>query len=351
MEGTEMANAGNSFENDGLPLSYQQRRVRERELWMAMQEAHKRWMHATDVLNSLVLSSAGATVSPEESVRIAKSAEEQRLGFEEYIEARLEYSEFLLAREPEAGTGPDAGEDARRPPLEFPQNWWTSATTSKRGLLAVAVALLCPAVFGLTFMHERKHVQELETAREAMNAMMVQVRSVPVQAQAPERKPDAASAPLPVALQPDGTGPVVKLYQPPVPVPVRAPARAAVPPRSVEFLLASSTRYRAVGPIRVSLHNVDYRRDCFDLSVKLGDFQMDRKRVKRYEPVWINLGGNSAPVRLIADRIGKNGVHGYLTRPQPKGAASSTQRMKNAGTTARGKSPVEARVLRPQNGT
>src|SRR5215471_18878039 len=63
MEGTEMTNAGNSFENDGLPLSCQQRRVRERELWMAMQEAHKRWMHATDVLNSLTLSSAGATVS------------------------------------------------------------------------------------------------------------------------------------------------------------------------------------------------------------------------------------------------------------------------------------------------
>ena len=104
-----MTNAGNSFENDGLPLSFQHRRVRERELWLAMQEAHKRWTHATEVLNSITFSVAGEEVSPEESVRIAKAAEEQRLGFEEYIEARLEFSEFLLAREPEAGHGAGAG--------------------------------------------------------------------------------------------------------------------------------------------------------------------------------------------------------------------------------------------------
>ena len=170
-----MTNAGNSFENDGLPLSFQHRRVRERELWLAMQEAHKRWTHATEVLNSLTFSVAGEEASPEESVRIAKAAEEQRLGFEEYIEARLEFSEFLLAREPEAGTGPEPGEESRRRPLAFAQNWWSSASTWKRGLVALAIALLCPAVFGLTFMHERKHVRELEAARDAMGAMMVQV--------------------------------------------------------------------------------------------------------------------------------------------------------------------------------
>jgi hypothetical protein len=294
-----MTNAGNSFENDGLPLSFQHRRVRERELWLAMQEAHKRWTHATEVLNSLTFSVAGEEASPEESVRIAKAAEEQRLGFEQYIEARLEFSEFLLAREPEAGTGPEPGEESRRRPLAFAHNWWSSASTWKRGLVALAIALLCPAVFGLTFMHERKHVRELEAARDAMGAMMVQVRS-----QAPERKPEEApSAPITVA----------KLYQPPAPAPVRAPVRY----RTVEFRLAASPRYSAVGPVRVSMRNVDSKHDCFDISVRMGDFRLDRKRVNRYEPVWVNLGGGAAPIRLIADRIGKNGVHGYLSRPQP----------------------------------
>jgi len=305
-----MTNAGNSFENDGLPLSFQHRRVRERELWLAMQEAHKRWTHATDILNSLSFSVAGEEVSPEEGVRIAKAAEEQRLGFEQYIEARLEFSEFLLAREPEAGTGPEPGEESRRRPLAFAQNWWSSASTWKRGLVALAIALLCPAVFGLTFMHERTHVRELEAARDAMGAMMVQVRS----SQTAERKPDPVVAPLPVALQQDGTGPVAKLYRPPAPAPVhRAPVRY----RTVEFRLASSPRYSAVGPVRMSMRNVDSKHDCFDISLKIGDFRLDRKRVNRYEPVWINLGGGAAPIRLIADRISKNGVHGYLSRPQP----------------------------------
>jgi hypothetical protein len=90
------------------------------------------------------------------------------------------------------------------------------------------------------------------------------------------------------------------------------------------------------------LRNVDYRHDCFDLSVRLGDLQLDRKRVKRYEPVWINIGGNSTKVRLIADRVSKNVVHGYLSRPQSKVSATGAQRIKNAGTAAR--------ELRTQNG-
>jgi hypothetical protein len=282
-----------------------------------MQEAHKRWTYATEVLNSLMFSVAGEEASPEESVRIAKAAEEQRLGFEQYIEARLEFSEFLLAREPEAGTGPEPGEESRRRPLAFAQNWWSSASTWKRGLVALAIALLCPAVFGLTFMHERKHVRELEAARDALGAMMVQVRS----SQAFERKPDAPISPLPVALQQDGAGPVAKLYQPPAPAPVR---RAPVRYRTVEFLLASSPRYSAVGPVRVSMRNVDSKHDCFDISVKMGDFRLDKKRVNRYEPVWINLGDSTAPIRLIADRIGKNGVHGYLSRPQVVSARSKS---------------------------
>ena len=325
-----MTNAGNSFENDGLPLSFQHRRVRERELWLAMQEAHERWTHATEVLNSLTFSVAGEEASPEESVRIAKAAEEQRLGFEKYIEARLEFSEFLLAREPEAGTGPEPGEESRRRPPEFAPSWWASATTPKRGLLALAIALLCPGVFGLTFMHERKHVRELEAARDAMGAMMVQVRS-----QAPERKPDAPTAPLTVALQQDGTGPVAKPYQPPVPAPVRAPTRN----RTVEFRLASSPRYSAVGPVRVSMRNVDYKHDCFDISVRMGDFKLDRKRVNRYEPVWINLGGSAAPIRLIADRIGKNGVHGYLSRPQPVSARAKSSAGKDPALILRAARP------------
>ena len=82
----------------------------------------------------------------------------------------------------------------------------------------------------------------------------------------------------------------------------------------------------------------------------LGDFRLDRKHVRRYEPVWINLGGNSAPIRLIADRIGRNEVHGYLGAPAPKPGAPASPRVKNAGPSTRAKSLAQPPASREQNG-
>jgi hypothetical protein len=250
-----MTTAGNSFENDGLPLSFQHRRVRERELWLAMQEAHKRWTHATEVLNSLTFSVAGEEVSPDESVRIAKAAEEQRLGFEEYIEARLEFSEFLLAREPEAGTGPEPGEESRRRPLAFAQNWWSSASTWKRGLVALAIALLCPAVFGLTFMHERKHVLVFDGEVPWADDGRCAARR-PAEAGRPPARTTGGEA---VSAAGSGAGP--------------APVRY----RTIEFKLASSPAIRRWDwfwcPSQCGL-----QARLPHISVKMGDFRRTGKR-------------------------------------------------------------------------
>jgi len=136
----------------------------------------------------------------------------------------------------------------------------------------------------------------------------------------------------------------------PLPQLQKRAVRQSAPRKNIEFRLAPSARYAHLGPIRVSLQNVDQKRDCFDLSVMLGDFRLDRKHVRRYEPVWINLGGNSAPIRLIADRIGRNEVHGYLGTPAPKPGLPTSQRIKNAGPSTRGKSLVQPPESREQNG-
>ena len=217
---------------------------------------------------------AGGAASAEESLRIARAAEEQRVGFEGYIEARLEFSEFLLARDPEAGTGPNPGEDSRRRPDEPAPGWWSPRDfqTGPGG------AGDCAALSGRVrpdFLHERKHVRELEAARDAMGAMLVQARS-----QVPERKPEEA----PFASRDSGGAPVVpKLYQ----APVRTACRAR---RTVD----------SGWPLPALLgRGAD---SCIDaqsgLQARLlrsldqdGRFQAGPKRVKRYEPVWINLGG------------------------------------------------------------
>ncbi len=73
----------------------------------------------------------------------------------------------------------------------------------------------------------------------------------------------------------------------------------------------------------------------------LGDLRLDRRRVKRYEAVWINLGGSATPVRFVADRIGRNDVHGYLTTPDPKSPAAPARRITSAGALTGGKNLAE----------
>jgi hypothetical protein len=70
--------------------------------------------------------------------------------------------------------------------------------------------------------------------------------------------------------------------------------------------------FERVGPIKISLRRVDWKNQNCDLSILLGDFRIDKRHVKLYEPLWIRLDEKSKPVQLLTDRIGKNYVHGYL---------------------------------------
>jgi hypothetical protein len=98
----------------------------------------------------------------------------------------------------------------------------------------------------------------------------------------------------------------------------------------------------------VSLHNLDQKHKCFDLSVVLGDFRLEKKHVRLYEPVVINVGG-SAPVRLVADRIGRNEVHGSLSRPQAK-AAPASWRQTGSGSSTHSKALAAAAESRQPHG-
>jgi hypothetical protein len=277
---------------------------------------------AAGVLDDLVAIVSSDMDSPDVSLQIAKAAEEERSGFEAYIEARLAFSEFLLTRD-STTVNP------------------APKTPSKRTLLAVA--LVFPAIFGLPYtIHERKQVRDLDAARAAITALRNESSAQPA-----GRKLDIAPPPqitpavAPAVPTPAVTGHWRRVGTPPPQSQKRA-VRQGAPRKNIEFSLTPSARYAHLGPIRVSVQNVDQKRDCFDLSVMLGDFRLDRKHVRRYEPVWINLGGNSTPIRLIADRIGRNDVHGYLGTPAPKPGLSTSQRVKNAGSSTHGKSLAQS---------
>jgi hypothetical protein len=352
------------FESD--PSTGLDQHRRENELWLAMQAAHDQWMNATEVLHDLTIDAPGDFPSTDETLRNAKAVEEQRSAFEEYIEARLAFSEFVYDRN--SGMGPSAGADSKQPFHEMAPGSWSVRTTPKLALLALAVVPLCPVVFGLAYLaHERKHVQELSAARDAMSAMLNQARR-----QTPTRKLDAGNPPQQVAIQQEDETPgaLGRLHSTPAQG-TTAPAPAdgghwrsvetphpqqpkQTTPRAqrhkYEFTLTLSPRYARVGPVKVSLHNLDRKNNYFDLSIMLGDFRLDKKHVRPYEPVWINVGGSSTPIRLLADRIGKNEVHGYLSSPEQKPAAGPSRRATNAGSSTRVRALAASPASRQQNG-
>ena len=322
-----MTNAGAlRLESDASTGDNQHRR--DHELWLAMRAAHDQWTEAAEALEDLTAIASSDVASPDVSLRVTQAAEEERNAFEAYIEARLAFSEFLLTR------------DAKSANPE-------PKTISKRTL--VAAALVFPAIFGLPYaVHERKQVRDLDAARAAITALANQPRSQTAEARVEPPAVQVKPALATTVQAPAATGHWRRVGTPP-PQQKRA-VRQAAPHKNIEFRLTPSTRYAHLGPIRVSLQNVDQKRDCFDLSVLLGDFKLDRKHVRRYEAVWINLGDNSAPIRLIADRIGRNEVHGYLGTPAPKPPQSTSQRIKNAGSSTRGKSVAQSRGSKQPNG-
>jgi hypothetical protein len=354
-----MTNAGDLMpEGDASTGSGQHRP--EHQFWLTMQAAHAHWADATEALDYLIAAASRDNPSPEEHLRIARAAEEQRVRFEEYIEARLAFSEFQSAqfqavqlqsaRDRAAVAEAVDGDDSQRGFQEIALGPWTLRATSRFALAALGIALLCQAVFGLTYvMHERKHVRDLDAARNEMSALLTQARgqnqvavqqasSVPV---APERP---ASAPAPKApVKTPAAGGHWRRVGTPRPPQKKAlvPASKGTQHKSLEFTLTPSSRYSRIGPVQVSLHNLDHQHDCFDLSVMLGDFRLDRKHVRRYEPVWINLGGSATPVRFVADRIGRNDVHGYLITPDPKSPASPARRITSAGSLTSSKNLAE----------
>jgi hypothetical protein len=354
-----MTNAGDLMPEGDASTGSSQHRP-EHQFWLTMQAAHAQWANATEALDYLFASAPSDSPSPDDRLRIAKAAAEQRVRFEEYIEARLAFSEFQSAqfqavqlqsaRDRAAVAAAAEGEDSQPGFHEIALGPWTLRTTSKLAMAALAIALLGPAVFGLTYvMHARQQVRDLDAARDAMSAQLTQARSqtqIAVQQAravppAPERP---ASTPVPAkhVKTPAAAGRWRRVGTP------RPPQKKAVVQahqtaqrKNLEFTLAPSLSYSRVGPLRVSLHNLDHQHDCFDLSVMMGDFRLDRKRVKRYEAVWINLGGSATPVRFVADRIDRNDVHGYLTTPDPKPTASPARRITSAGAPMTNKNLAE----------
>jgi hypothetical protein len=285
------------------------------ERWLAMKAAYNRYINASAALDELTEELGDVQV---------RLLHEQRLAYEEYIEARLTFSESLL---PQFGAGV-VGRQSNQVASQF----WTRRVFSKLAIQALAIGLLCITALGLVYrMYERPRMLEtyaavvnqtcddrLTSRSNGSNAVpRVPTQSVggspPVPIRPAVRSAILATAPtrvvarrwrrvqVSVPRERNGIG-----YAQPV-KPQRNGKRV-----NYEFTLRLTPQFERIGPVHISLRRIDLKHNDFDVFLLSGNLRINEKHIRLYEPIWIRIGGQAEPVQLLTDRIGKNYVHGYL---------------------------------------
>jgi hypothetical protein len=85
-----------------------------------------------------------------------------------------------------------------------------------------------------------------------------------------------------------------------------------------EFKLDKSKQFQRVGPVSLSLRKVNFKHKAFNLALMVDDFQLDKKNVNVFEPVWITLPDRAQPLELVVNHVTKDEVTGYVSEPKYK---------------------------------
>jgi hypothetical protein len=83
-----------------------------------------------------------------------------------------------------------------------------------------------------------------------------------------------------------------------------------------EFDLIKSKGFKRVGPLTLSLRKTNTKHDYFDVSMIVEDSTLEKKHVNLYEPVLVYPSSSLRPLEMVANRIDKNGIHGYVSEPK-----------------------------------
>ena len=116
-----------------------------------------------------------------------------------------------------------------------------------------------------------------------------------------------------------------------------------------EFDLSKSKNFQRVGPLALSLRKADTKHKSFDMQMIVDDNQLSKKKVNLYEPVWIHTENESQPVQVVANRIDKDHIHGYVSAPKYKPSELATTASSSGVTPVAGSSNTPP--LNTQNAT
>jgi hypothetical protein len=152
---------------DIVPPIGLERHAKQHELWLVMQNAHERYRTASLALD---LSAANEQCESNEPSSDASAVMEQRTAFEQYVEARLQFSEFMLDQRPAEPSVLARSSDASSSLTGYLRTG-RQRLTFLAGALIVTYAMICSAAY---VVRERRIVHDFEQQSRQMDTLLDQ---------------------------------------------------------------------------------------------------------------------------------------------------------------------------------
>lgn len=336
----------------------------EHELWREMQAAYIRYTSASEALDALTLDGSGVIPIRNSSRETHRAAAERQAAFESYIEARLQFSELFLSGVTTPGTRKNSANS-------MPMNGQDTSAALRIGLksrlwiVGACVLTLCSVALSMAYLMRDPGPRDynVSSAWKGTQSTSQRSRSVsfPHFPRVGEHQPGLRTYVERWEWMHPGAqnqerreirSPRVRTGNPRVDLFGRASPEREEPLANSKkrrhqvflpnhqrypyypFTLSPSTGYQRAGPLKLSVRSVNLKHKYFDLCVLLDGSRFDKKHVRLYERVRIDLGNPKGHAELVASWIGKNRVRGYIIAPmrQKSELAAIEPRMKRSAT-------------------
>jgi hypothetical protein len=79
------------------------------------------------------------------------------------------------------------------------------------------------------------------------------------------------------------------------------------------------------------LRKADLKHKRYDVVLMVDDFEIQKKGVNLFEPVWVTVADRPQPLELVVNRLHKDQVGGYLCEPKYKTSELADANSSTAG--------------------
>ena len=92
------------------------------------------------------------------------------------------------------------------------------------------------------------------------------------------------------------------------------PEKALATTEYIPFVIPRSKHFQRLGPISIGVWRTDPKRGTYDAALLIEGHRFDKKRIHMDEALAITIG-DGPPMQLLVNRVGKNDISGYLSKP------------------------------------